>query len=873
MFKKMELLAPAGSFDALRAAAENGADAVYLGGKLFNARQLADNFGGEELEEALRYAHVRGVKIYLTMNTLVSDAEMEEALKFAVDAWFLGADGLIVQDIGFAAALRRAVPDIQLHASTQMTIYNAEGVKRLAEMGFKRVVLARELPLEEIKAINDSASIETEVFVHGALCVSYSGQCLMSSIIGGRSGNRGKCAQPCRLPYSLAQQGGKELPPSYLMSPKDLCLLPELGSLAAAGVRSLKIEGRMKSPEYVATVVRIYRKHLDILREGVHSLREPKPDSLRPRCYTEFEQGYEKDMRDLRQIFNRGGFTKGYIHGKTGKDMMCWEKPKNWGIYLGKAMAADRDRGTVRLRLEDSLSIGDGIEAWNGEDKSPGTIVTSIVKDSDRVRSASKGDVVTVGSIQGSIPQGCSIYKTSDRELNAAAAETYAGKPLKRIRLKGRAVLKAGSPFALTVWDGDGNRAEAAGGLLPEAAVNRPVTAERLGAQLGKTGATPFELPDADLELDLEQGLSLPVGEINEVRRKALEELERMRAEAPVRRIDRSAAEAAVETQLKCIISERTQTGQRDRGMAAAAAKRQPECTVPAQSRINGKPGVSVYFYKMPSEGFIPIGADRLYFSFESYRKPGFDRICEACREAGAEVFMWLPPVTRGNYDRLIRQRISAEGFPGVDGVLAGNPGTVAMLGEIGGLRLAGDLSMNIFNRLSLEEAAGMGLESVMLSAELTLGQAVSIAAGSPAAVETAVYGRLPLMTSEYCPVGCAAGGFTSGGKCAQNCRTGDFRLKDRLGMEFPVLCDRIDCRSTILNSNVLFVPDALKRLRDAGIGLFRLYISDEEPDFVDRLVELHRRAAVGEDYGDFKEISEEIKTKGFTRGHYFRGV
>jgi putative protease len=847
MIRKMELLAPAGGTEALRAAVENGADAVYLGGKLFNARRLADNFSGEELENALRYAHVRGVRIYLTMNTLVSDAEMGEALKFAAAAWLSGVDAVIVQDIGFAAALRRVVPGIQLHASTQMTIYNPEGVRMLEGMGFKRVVLARELSLEEIKKIKEASAIETEVFVHGALCVSYSGQCLMSSVIGGRSGNRGNCAQPCRLPYSLVRQGGKEIRPSYLMSPKDLCLLPELGRLAAAGVRSLKIEGRMKSPEYVATVVRIYRKYLDSLYE--------KPE----KGFDTAINVEERDMRDLLQIFNRGGFTKGYSGGKTGRDMMCFEKPKNWGIYLGRVLAADSGRGTVRLRLEDSLSVGDGIEAWNGEEKSPGTIVTLLLRDGSNVRTAAKGETVTVGSIRGNIPAGCGIYKTSDRELNTAAAETYAGKPLRRIRLKGRAVLRAGGPLVLTVRDGDGNEAAAAGGMLPEPAVSRPVTAGRLSAQLEKTGATPFELTDVEMELD--ENLSLPVSEINEVRRKALEALERTRASARARPAGKDRIDAAI--------------------------RRELERTAPSRPVPRAVPGISAYFYKMPAgtgptgvrgershaELFLRIGAKRLYLPFESCLKPGFDEISAACREAGSELFLWLPPVTRGNYDRLVKARLNGKGLSGVDGVLAGNPGTIEMLRGAKGLRLAGDLSMNIFNRLSLEEAAGMGLESVTLSAELTLGQSAAIAAGSPVAVEAAVYGRLPLMTSEYCPVGCTEGGFGSGRECGGSCRAGDFRLRDRMGMEFPVLCDRIDCRSTILNSNVLFLPDSLKKLRDSGIGLFRLYISDETPDIVGKLAELHRKALTGEASGDFEDFIGKIKARGFTKGHYYRGV
>ena len=847
----MELLAPAGSSEALHAAVENGADAVYLGGKLFNARRLADNFEGAELENALRYAHVRGVKIYLTMNTLVSDAEMKEALEFAADAWLSGVDAVIVQDMGFAAALRRAVPDIRLHASTQMTIYNAEGVRMLKDRGFERVVLARELSLDEIKRINEASAAETEVFVHGALCVSYSGQCLMSSVIGGRSGNRGKCAQPCRLPYSLVRQNGRAIPSSYLLSPKDLCLVSGLGKLAEAGVSSLKIEGRMKSPEYVATVVRIYRKYLDILNEKMKKGTDTAVNVE------------DKDMHDLLQIFNRGGFTKGYSEGKSGRDMMCFEKPKNWGIYLGRVLAADRGRASVKLRLEDGLSIGDGIEAWTGEEKSPGTIVTSILRKGANVKSAAKGEVVTVGSIKGLIPPGCDIYKTSSKGLNKAAEESYTGKPLRRVPLKGRAVLKAGGPFTLIVRDNDGNEAAAAGNMLPEPASVRPVTAERLGEQLGKTGSTPFELHE--LEMELEEGLSLPVSEINEVRRTALETLENIRGKAPARSAGKNVIEAALRNELGRV-------------------------TLSHQD-VKAEPGISVYFCKLPEDmdltgakgGHIPgrplselfpqIGADRLYLPFETCLKPGFGEVSEACRKAGSELFLWLPPVTRGNYDRLIKTHLIERGFSGIDGVLAGNPGTVEMLKGVDGLRLAGDLSLNIFNRLSLEEAAGTGLESVMLSAELTLGQTAEIAEGSSVAVEAAAYGRLPLMTSEYCPVGCAEGGFGYGKKCGGSCKTGEFRLKDRLGMEFPVLCDRIDCRSTILNSNALFIPDGLKTLRDSGVRFFRLYISDEPPDTVSKLAELHRKALAGEDISGFKGFVEEIKAGGFTKGHYYRGV
>ena len=301
--KLPELLSPAGNMESLRAAVENGADAVYMGGRNFNARRNAANFGGDELREAIGYAHVRGVNIYITMNTLVSDAEMPEAVAEAGRMYEAGADALIVQDLGFASALRKHLPDLPLHISTQGTIYNAEGIRALAPLGFSRAILARELTLEEIERTAKRSPIPVEVFAHGALCVCYSGQCLISSMIGCRSGNRGLCAQPCRLPYGLGTAQG------YLLSPKDLYTLELLPELVSSGVSALKIEGRMKQPEYVATVTAIYRKYLDCFAAG----REYRVEAA--------------DLRDLSLAFDRGGFTTGYLKGRPDASLIAREKP------------------------------------------------------------------------------------------------------------------------------------------------------------------------------------------------------------------------------------------------------------------------------------------------------------------------------------------------------------------------------------------------------------------------------------------------------------------------------------------------------------------------------------------------------------------
>ncbi len=874
MNKQIELLAPAGSRDALHAAVENGADAIYLGGKLFSARAQADNFDIEILKEELQYAHARGANIYLTMNTLLSDSEMEQALEFAVQAYSAGIDGIIVQDIGLAAALRRIMPDMPLHASTQMTVYDLAGVQYLEDMGFSRVVLARELSLQEASEISRNTHLEVEAFIHGALCVCYSGQCLMSSMIGGRSGNRGKCAQPCRLPYELVGVGSdrayiqnarpqytRPQHARYLLSPKDICSLDFIGDIVASGIHSLKIEGRMKSPEYVATVVRIYRKYIDMAMKRM-SMGEPVQPEID-----------KADRHDLLQIFNRGGFSEGYMKGKTGADMMSCEKPNNSGIYLGKAAAYDSYTQMLSIRLEDRLSAGDGIEVWTGSSDSPGGTVTVIKKGKLDLNTAEKGDLVNIGHIRGRVTPGDGVYKTTDIELNKSARESFAGKNTKRIDIMGQVTLKSGQPLKLSVYDCSGNSSEAIGTLLPENAINRPLTPERLKEQLGKTGATPFTF--SDLKVNIESGLSIPVSEINEVRRQALNSLHNARADKyPERRNDDGITARLGELFHKP-------------GDMPPDTMTQQVYTQKVSLKAD-QPVISLYYYKWDrSTKLTDLGADRIYLPFTAFDRPEFVDAVSSLRKEGVELFGWVPSVTRGNYERLIR-RFSVKSGISVnsvfDGILAGNIGTFSKFRDMG-VRLAGDISLNLYNALSVREAAKLGLESTALSVEMTLKQiyrlssdpssGLSANASSRPALEAAVYGRLPLMISEYCPVGCTEGGFSASSKCSGCCSKGEYLLKDRLGIEFPVLSDNVDCRSTILNSNVLFIPDGAKSLRQAGVDIFRLYILDERPEDVKELVRLFRASIIGSntDIEAHNELVERIKATGFTKGHYYRGV
>ena len=343
-----------GDFECIKAAVQNGANSVYFGGNLFSARATATNFDFEELEKVINYCALRNVKTHLALNILIKDSEFKDAVLLAKKAIELGIDALIIQDLGLAKFIKNLFPNIPIHASTQMTIHNLEGVQQLEKLGYSRAVLSRELSLPEIEFITKNSNIEIETFVHGALCISYSGQCLFSSMVGGRSGNRGKCAQPCRLPYELIEEQTNnkkiiehKIDKGYLISPKDLCSLEYIPSLIKAGVKCFKIEGRLKSPEYVATVTRIYRKYIDMVLSGATYIVD------------------NDDVHELKQIFNRGGFSSGHLDNHANHNLICKEKPNNMGIYIGNVAGYNKIKGHIKILLNEELGIGDTINFEN----------------------------------------------------------------------------------------------------------------------------------------------------------------------------------------------------------------------------------------------------------------------------------------------------------------------------------------------------------------------------------------------------------------------------------------------------------------------------------------------------------------------------
>ena len=486
----IELLAPAGNFDALKAAVNAGVNAVYLAGNAFGARAFAKNFDDENLEQAIRFAHLHRAAIHVTVNTIVVDSEIEQLAKYLQFLYEIGADAILVQDLGVYKIAREIVPKLPIHASTQMTIHSLSGVKFLEKLGFNRVVLSRELTIEEISEICRESKIEIEIFAHGALCVCYSGQCLMSSLIGGRSGNRGKCAQPCRLPYKLIDSHGRDVLENrageYLLSPRDLNTLKLLPQLIQAGVASLKIEGRMKRPEYVATVVEVYRRALDSLSNS-------------------------NDEKILAQVFNRG-FTTAFLetHNETRspvKNYISDKRPNHRGISIGRVSNYDRNSKIVTIKLTDKISAGDQIEFW----VKVGGRVTATLEKFDL-----NGNELSF-ELSKRVNIGDRVFKILDAELMNHAQSIFTNENKLPLDLFLQA--RIGEKILLR-----GNGIEVESEFIVETAQKHPATLDSIRKQLDRLGETNFYLKNLDLDID--SNVMIPASVLNDLRRRLIEKLE-----------------------------------------------------------------------------------------------------------------------------------------------------------------------------------------------------------------------------------------------------------------------------------------------------------------------------------------------------------
>ena len=505
--KKPEILSPVGSMASLYAAIEGGCDAVYLAGKLFGARAFADNFSNEELIFAINYAHKYGVKVYVTTNTLVYDSEIPAFMRYIEFLYTNNVDAIIIQDIGMFDLVHKTFPDLEIHISTQMHIHNQEGVELVKSLGASRVVLARETPIDLVKKIRNIPNIELEIFVHGALCISYSGQCLMSSLIGGRSGNRGTCAQCCRQPYELFCNDIKISKDNYLLSTRDLCTIEHIGELIEAGVDSLKIEGRMKRPEYVYLVTKLYRKAVDsYIETGKVSVTE-------------------EEINDLKKIFNRN-YTKGFLFNTSNDKFMNTFRPNHMGVKVGNVISVDKNR--VKIRLLDNLNLNDGIRFVKNGYEDVGMNVQQMFQNNNKVTSAKKNETITL-LVKDAVQVNSEVLKTTDynqlKELDRVIQEQN-----RKVNVDVSLKAHLGSPLEMTVSDGKHtvtNYSE----YIVDKAMKNPTSYDDIRDHVFRTGNTIYNINNFDLDYD--DNIFIPIKTLNDLRRDSLEKLEELRIDKP----------------------------------------------------------------------------------------------------------------------------------------------------------------------------------------------------------------------------------------------------------------------------------------------------------------------------------------------------
>ncbi|WP_301955257.1 DUF3656 domain-containing protein [Mitsuokella jalaludinii] len=825
----VELLAPAGSREALVAAVENGANAIYLAGNAFGARAYASNFDREALREAIHFAHLRKVAIHVTVNTIVADEEMEplrDYLRFLYEA---GADAVLVQDLGVARVAHETVPDLPLHASTQMSVSSLEGVRALAELGFTRVVLARELSLKEIRHICAHAPIEIETFMHGALCVCYSGQCLMSSMIGGRSGNRGRCAQPCRLPYTLVDEKGQDVlgdkAGSYLLSPRDLSTIDVIPDLIEAGVSSLKIEGRMKRPEYVATVVRTYREAIDTYYAG---------------------KGYavtQEERDDLAQIFNRD-FTTAYLEGRPGKAMMSDRRPNNRGLLIGRVTAYDWDARIVTVKLSGRLGLGDQVDFWV---KVGGRVTATISALTDAkgraVEEGQAGDTVSF-AIPSAVRDHDRVFKVYDARLMERAKETYAsGAPVRRIPVAIAVRAAVGEPLTVTLCDAEGHRGEGRTDFIGEPARKRPLSEEIIRKQVSRLGTSVYEMKS--LHCDIAGEVMVPMSEINEARRKAVEALDALRLKE----------------------------------IEACEHRPEPKFT----DRIARPTPKKAHFLVAvdtlgKAEAALSAGADGILFGGESYEHrviapEEYERAWQMAREAGARIDFNTPRIVHDGQQKHVERLLAAfAAFP-PDAVHVHNIAMLALVRRLTDFAIHADYSLISYNKQTLAFLKDYGVAGATLSPELTAKEIRQLAKESPLPLTCIVHGRLELMVSNYCVTGSFLGGCGEG-PCTQPCTRGHFALKDRKDALFPLAMDQF-CHMHVLNSKVLsMMPHAMK-FRAAGIETMQIEAKAMGEKEIAAIVKAYRKAMAFPEEPAEAQLSwiHEQEGKDITRGHYFRGV
>ena len=774
----MELLSPAGNREALLAALSCGADAVYLGYTAFGARSYAGNFDDQQLKEAVEYAHERGRKIYVTVNTLIKQCEVDDLCDVLELLVHTGVDAAIVQDLGVVRIARERFPQLTLHASTQMTVNNAQGARLLGDLGLTRVVPARECPLSELKKMADTG-VEIEAFAHGALCVAVSGQCLFSSMIGGRSGNRGRCAQPCRLSYTLDDGTS-----GYLLSTRDLMLIDKIPQMRDAGVYSFKLEGRMKRPEYVGVITKAYREALDAAQAHV-----PYHPS-------------KKTIDELKQIFNRGGFTEGYVMNRSNAALMSWERPNHRGIKVGRITST---RGQLaKVLLEENLNDGDGLQVRGKEE------IDLTYSGNDTMR----GCEATVRISSGRYKPGDAVYRLTDAvqmaEIRGRMEQEY-----RKIALKATLTAMPGSKAVLELRDRDGHTVRAESEQAVDHAQQRALDREYALKQIAKTGGTPYEIADFKL---ISEHAFMTAGMLNSLRRDALAAMRAARIQVIRKETEGNLMQADMPAQERLLI---------------------------VQSE-----------HLSHTAHLISCGADVFYWDPQVYTPEALE--AELARNTGAKPVLVLPAVMRSEELDRIYALVCAQAAR-FAGVAANNIGQLGLKWPV---PVYGGQGLNVMNSDCAAFCFALGVRRLTASCELSYKELRELqACGGNYEIE--VYGRTQLMLLSHCPRRTRAGDEKQDAACnACAANHGCPQVyTDRKGYRFPARRLKMEhgCVVRLYNSVPTDMARSAKKLYDAGLSL-RLSFTDESLTRQKEIVSSYRRVL---DEGVFDHEIMEFSTSG----------
>ena len=798
-----QLLAPAGNWECAKAAVENGADAIYFGLDKFNARMRAENFTEADLPELMQFLHLRGVKGYVTLNTLVFPQELKQAQRYIKSIIAAGVDAVIVQDVGICRLIRHISPDFPIHASTQMTVTSAAGVEFAKELGCNLVVLARECSIKEINKIQQQtkeSSLPLEVFVHGALCVAYSGQCLTSEALGGRSANRGECAQACRMTYELIADGevvdlGDR---KYLLSPQDLAGLDVLPDLVKSGVSCLKIEGRLKSPEYVANVTKVYRDALDRLKVEIPPSPPYKGGNKKQKAPLKKGGWGDREKYNLEMAFSRGIYT-GWFEGINNQELVHARFGKKRGVYLGEVKSIRNEKVTISCRdvihnvssphnVSIPIKPGDGVvfDCGHPEAKEEGGRIYGVENQGkDVVLSFGKGNLNW-----GRIHVGDKLWKTSDPELDKQLRQSFAGdKPKFQRPIDVEVHGEVGENLVAIARDEIGHVVQVESEILLVEAHNKPLTTERLQEQFGRLGNTPFYLKE--LTNSINGGLMLPVSELNKMRREIVVKLEELRSQPK-----------------RWVINEN------------ASFK---DLLISDSPNIPNSPNLIVLVRNLNQlEAALKTGINTIYCEFEDPKK--YKQAVDKVKGDFCYPEIWVAPprITKPSENWILQQVINSN----ADGYLIRNYDHLKFFAET---RCIGDFSLNVANGLTADYFKNkFNLERLTVSYDLNIQQLQDLLKTSPPDwYEVTIHQHMPMFHMEHC-VFCA---FLSDGtdfrNCGRPCEEYEVKIKDRVGTEHVLQADA-GCRNTVFNGTAQTGAEYVHKLLDLGLQNFRIEFVNE---------------------------------------------